>query len=692
MKNVKFNFLIAAAVLCAAGFFVAGCDQAGGGSTGGGTGTGGGTSSGNGILEFEILTSIEIAQPPDITYYALGQAFTTAGLVVNGIYELRRGTSANYELVEVTARPLPAAQYTVSVPDTGIGGPETVAVRCGSLPAKNFNIFVSNSTSALNSVELTKQPSKLSYQLGEDFDKSGLQITAHYSDSPTVTLNNAACQVRGYDKRKRGTQIVTLRINSMELSPKLSVTVRVPLNAVVTANSIDTAAGYIGWRKGDAGYYRPVYIKGMPMTPANSGLSVNVKANGETVTLSAAGGGITPADTITNYDYSTPGLKQPRLRLDDAVVPLEVYHTDAEPEVYFDYGFMRHNKDKDGKGYSAGKYYVKQGSSLVLSPIRFLIGYGADNNDIGVTSCVWKVGDVEKQSGTKETFTFTPSTTETYTVSVSVTGINFVTGVNVTETATTDVVCFSGKVIDSAGKPLSAPLKNFAPGQFTKGGTGYKWSLGTAGGYEMWPVSASTITIQGNGFENWREPGIIWVQADENGNGIPDEMWYEVTGSQETSIYKSGIRRRFAIKHFAYDGSTTTNEYGQPVGKTFWTDNAGECGVMITGWPDDWGVDHAANGVWVTYTGTIIPLDGDLAGYVDVYNAKERQTVTVDKNKAIRADGTAASIGTIRFVKVQTGVFSYGGPFGDISTEIVRATGIDGDQSGGFPNPLGSRW
>ena len=539
-------------------------------------------------------------------------------------------------------------------------------------------------------MKLKSLPTKNTYELGEDFSKTGLTITGSYSDGSERDLSGSMCQVLGYDKRKRGSQTVTLRLNGKPVA-EIPVTVKAPASAVVTANDIHNIEGYMAWKPGMTEYYRNVYIKGMPMTLENSGLRLNAKSHGETITLTRAGGGITDTDTISDYDYNTAGLKYPKLRIDEAEVALELYCIDAEPELYFDYGFMRHNKDTGGKGHGAGKYYVKQGSSLVLSPIRFLIGFDENNNDIGVTSCVWKVDGAEKQGGTTETFTFTPSTVGTYTVSVSVTGRNFVTGGSVTKDASTEVVCFTGTVSGSSGKPLTAPLKNFTPGQFTKGGAGYGWSLGTGGGYEMWPVSSQAITIMGNGFEGWNEPGIVWLQADENGNNIPDEMWYEVTGGGELYNGKPNVTRRWAIKHVAYEGSTAVTEYGQPVGRIFWADSMGLCGEIITGWPDDWGVDPAVPGVWVMYTGTILhTIPTDRSNYVDCFQAS--QTMTVNASKAVRADGSPANIGNnIRFVKVQTGVFIYGTAYGDYSTEIVRATGIDGDQSGGFPNPLGSK-
>jgi hypothetical protein len=130
--------------------------------------------------------------------------------------------------------------------------------------------------------------------------------------------------------------------------------------------------------------------------------------------------------------------------------------------------------------------------------------------------------DHQRAGGTsthsEEFYSFSPAATGTYTV----TGRNFISGATDTKTAGTEVVCFTGTL--PAGT-FSSPRKNFAPGQFTRQGTGYGWSLGSGLGYEVWslPVGTGAITITGNGFGGWQEPGIVWVQEDEN--GVPDEMW-----------------------------------------------------------------------------------------------------------------------------------------------------------------------
>ena len=39
------------------------------------------------------------------------------------------------------------------------------------------------------------------------------------------------------------------------------------------------------------------------------------------------------------------------------------------------------------------------------------------------------------------------------------------------------------------------------------------------------------FTVFGNPLPTWAEPGIVSVMKDENGNGLPDDTWYELAGS-----------------------------------------------------------------------------------------------------------------------------------------------------------------
>ena len=52
------------------------------------------------------------------------------------------------------------------------------------------------------------------------------------------------------------------------------------------------------------------------------------------------------------------------------------------------------------------------------------------------------------------------------------------------------------------------------------------------------------LSIKGNQFPDWSEPGIVWVMQDENGDGEPNDTWCELKGS----LYEAeGYVRDYAV-------------------------------------------------------------------------------------------------------------------------------------------------
>src|SRR5690606_33774042 len=45
-------------------------------------------------------------------------------------------------------------------------------------------------------------------------------------------------------------------------------------------------------------------------------------------------------------------------------------------------------------------------------------------------------------------------------------------------------------------------------------------------------ADADDIIIYGNASATGAEPGTVWVMEDTNGNGKPDDIWYEIKGSE----------------------------------------------------------------------------------------------------------------------------------------------------------------
>ena len=207
---------------------------------------------------------------------------------------------------------------------------------------------------------------------------------------------------------------------------------------------------------------------------------------------------------------------------------------------------------------------------------------------------------------------------------------------------------------------------------------GFDHSIQNSGDYD--------IGILGNSFSGSSEPGIVWVMQDENGDGEPNDTWYELAGS-ETG--KASTIQNYAVTYYRPSGA------GMPVQ---WTDNLGNHGE----------VDYLAQfhrqdyyyPLWIeadsyTLTGTCLePRNYDASGngsywvndqydwgYADNFSPVDRLTdednaeggVNANHFKisnAIDCDGEPIHLDYIDFVKVQVGVNAKSGWLGELSTEV----------------------
>ena len=207
---------------------------------------------------------------------------------------------------------------------------------------------------------------------------------------------------------------------------------------------------------------------------------------------------------------------------------------------------------------------------------------------------------------------------------------------------------------------------------------GFDHSIDNSGDYD--------IGILGNSFSGSSEPGIVWVMQDENGNGLPDDTWYELAGS-ETG--KAETIQNYAVTYYRPSGTM------MPV---LWIDNLGNSGEI-----DYLTQFHRQDyyyPLWIesdsyTLTGTCLaPRNYDASGngsywvnaeydwgYVDNFSSIDRLTgdenATADANanhfkisNAIDFECQPIHLDYIDFVKVQVGVNAKSGWLGELSTEI----------------------
>jgi hypothetical protein len=627
--------------------------------------------------EVAVKTGITVISPPDITLYVKNQSFDRTGLEVGWVYS------------DGTIEPIAAGGYQLDEPDMSRASNKRVNVRAGGYTT-SFWIQVLNTDKILTHISVEGPANKIQ-DLGREFNSAGLVVTGYYSDGSSSSLTSLAAIV-GYNKYKRGAQTVSVRVNGKSAALE-GISTRIGEEAYLGYNYNP----YDVDRNHQERDYRSAWIKGEPFSPQRFNFIPTVHYPKEDpyarnlFGLTLENGGLTEQDyaALTGYNPYQAGKQTLSITLDGRRLDLEIYVMDTEPAVWFDYGYMRHAGDPTGHGPGEGKYYAKPNETLILAPVRYLMGYNADYSD-GGASYAWTVsGDNSSRTWTTskggELLHITPLAAGTYTITVDVTGRNFITGSFDTKRASAELVCYTAPL--PAGT-FDSPLKNFGAGQMTAGGTGYGWSLGSAGGYEVWTVEHQpSYVIEGNAFGAWHEAGVVWMQEDNNGNGLPDEMWYELRGGDDDdSVWKNYITRRYAVTYFKGSDYGTTNEYGQYITEVYWADSRGRTGMIPGGFPHKWGVVGDKS----TYTCTLLRDNGRIAtsdyggllpmpGYVDALG------VDFSVNKAMRADGTPITLTAVKFIKVQTGVFRYGGLYGDVSTEIQYADFL-GTQSW-FPKP-----
>ncbi|MBD5420758.1 MAG: hypothetical protein HDR47_05965 [Bacteroides sp.] len=218
-------------------------------------------------------------------------------------------------------------------------------------------------------------------------------------------------------------------------------------------------------------------------------------------------------------------------------------------------------------------------------------------------------------------------------------------------------------------------------------------SLGAFGGYITVGFDHEVVNsredydfaIFGNAFLNATggssEPGSVWVMQDANANGLPDDTWYELRGSD---YYDSTTIHGYSITYFRPSAP------GQPVE---WRDCLGASGSI-----DYLKAFHTQDyyyPAWIaddsyTLTGTRLqartacdPQTGFWVnapfawGYAD--NMGEDCTALDGMPQANRfrisdavdAEGNPVELSAISFVKVQTAVLAQAGSLGEVSTEVL---------------------
>lgn len=338
------------------------------------------------------------------------------------------------------------------------------------------------------------------------------------------------------------------------------------------------------------------------------------------------------------------------------------------------------------------------------------------------TTFIWTVNGVRQECDTSM-FSFSSDTPGRYNVALTVNG-------GATASVTVEVVDAAEASRQRPGSSATVRVLEYvpAPGQFigdisTGAMTGMeltheaacKWaegrlkdgayvSLGGFGGYIILSLDHSIVrgetgydfSVTGNAFfregtdtGGSSEPGIIYVMQDVNGNGLPDDEWFELRGSDTDT---PDTRRDYAVTYY---------RPAAPGMNVQWTDNYGATGSID--YLSDYHPQPYYYPSWIPVTsytlrGTCLkartvqdPLTGLWDnnpfgwGYADNMGSDLISSSSSDGgghpvgfriSNAVYPDGKPVRLLYIDFIKIQTGVNAKAGWIGEVSTEVLGLTDL----------------
>jgi hypothetical protein len=236
-------------------------------------------------------------------------------------------------------------------------------------------------------------------------------------------------------------------------------------------------------------------------------------------------------------------------------------------------------------------------------------------------------------------------------------------------------------------------------------------SLGSFGGFVILGFKGNCLnhpdnpygidfTVFGNAFTGSSEPGVIWVMKDENKNGWPDDVWYEIAGSH---YFHSGTVRDYKVtyvKTASRDVSWYDNNNGSGIIK------ANEFNLQDYYPSPEYFPDYPQDSV--TFSGTLLSSSVDSSnvaeiktippafGYADCRPMRREVNLNlpdnpytqsvegaggdpVDISWAVDNDGNYVDLDYVNFVKIVSGNMTSAGWLGEISTDISWIEDVNPD-------------
>jgi len=342
-----------------------------------------------GITVEKVLTSISATTAPTKTAYLHGEDFDKTGMVITAIYsDATKAAVTGYTVTDGTGMKYGKTGVTVSYTEKGITKKCTV------------NITVNN---GLDSIYVSTNPTKTNYNPGDNFDKTGMVITAKYGNGTSKAV--AGYVVTGGSALTLASKSVTISYTESGITKtcKQSITV----NDVLDSIEITTAPTKVAYQAGEDFDTTGMVVKakytsgasktlttyavgnGKNLVQGRTGITISYSENGVTKTADQA---ITVSDEIMSIAIETPPDKTDYLHGESfsttGMVISGTYKSGAKIAVSgytHDGDYLEIGDDKVTISYKENGKTVKCTQAITVGPVAYTMLLG-ENSVVNATA------------------------------------------------------------------------------------------------------------------------------------------------------------------------------------------------------------------------------------------------------------------------------------------------------------------
>jgi len=172
----------------------------------------------------KTLVSIEVTTQPTKKTYTVGEPFDLSGMVVTAKF-----SDGSSETITITSG---MVTFNSATTGTNVSATITYTYEGKTVTATVTGITVNAAAVTLTSIEVTTQPTKKTYNVGDTFDPAGMVVTATYSDNSKTPVANTALTITA-DFGSAGAKTVTITYEG-----KTTTVTGITVNAVIPVITI----------------------------------------------------------------------------------------------------------------------------------------------------------------------------------------------------------------------------------------------------------------------------------------------------------------------------------------------------------------------------------------------------------------------------------------------------------------------